>query len=1820
MTQEVTRNWHRTPATVAEEMTVRFGAHYVELCEWAAERGLEFPLEINYHILGLDDFTNGTANLALELNYPESQTITEEWEQNPIVQELKRFAELFASDERISKKYPGFGHSGSIRKTRRNFRNIQTHTFLLLMITNPLAPSPDHLTFKNRRRLRIWLIIQAANRLIDFGYAADTSISSASRFLQIDTADEHWQLIDELLDKAQKQIDLSSNSFEHFTSAIENAASLLNGTARHSKTVREFLNSISAIAGGSCSEIEPRSTNVRIPPHFKRAPSPTDEMLFEVEDTNFNVVVSPSDEYENVEFAYLTEVDTTDSNAQQTLSSGSVFIQTSELSHYLPWSWDRLLPPEEQLVWKWVKNKLHATTIEEKLGGTLVWLAIQLSRSLSLVERIVITPETSAEWSLSPDFELLKRSAPRRHSGWRPQELQLDQVTPFHDELVFSVPKTINHALKGATTSPAPTPQTLGALWRDVSNITLDAWFNKQAKGHFPRVTSAKLAQCRSQKLFNLTGDFSFTRLLTSHPQSAIPGACSYATWDVKAIEKGLQAPVFRYSNDPDNVNLMGSLLAPIESILHQEIDHASKLLAKASHDGLIHYHNALTQYVVMALYAATGARPLRDPFESARHFSLTFSCVYINDKSDGSLRNGRLVPLPNKMTELLSLYLRHLGRFSEQIRDHRNELAQQISTMAKGHFAKLPFFFLIDEYLCWHSMADAAELNCQLFEWTLPDNLFRHRYSQRLLKEGVDPEVIEGWMGHAERGSASYSDYSARCWADDVNTYRKAFERAFNALPFFLPAEHHELPPLLFLASLKTTYIEPRLFGQRVRARQRKLKLNTAIQETRSDIQFFLNGRQLNDLSDENLLSLSRRMLLRENRLPHPQAALRFRVFSKLIKRSSTKDHQKFPQGNSEGVSEKPTTGSARRDILKKRLVQLSEERSLIHTDITAALELYPLLSTWVVTIKSSTIKASLSKSRALSLGAALLAVEKRLGYKRLLLDVMEGKHFRLLQNERQYFFEYSEALNPGDFSTAVQRHEISYKVASLLAHGLKSKKAVKMPSPIDMSEFETCLEIYHSQFSNNPTPSMADLLSWLCHVINQANLIQLPGIVAAALSERSPPTSASLRDYIRILHGPAIEVPGDIPHNTVLPSQGLARRRVQEADKLQLQENAKEFTRTISNALDNYTPPKALHCAEQLQAVCKAFQSSISSSLMLAGLWIANQTQLGKRPKRKKRVPFAKSSLTTYWSSISPGFREFLYDVDLLNLDSDEITDACSDMIEYKLMTSKHTDYFGKRLKEFFRWASLYGVASPEWDELNINSGYRTVSAGLITEEEYQTCHSVIQADSSLSLSDKTTLGFVLLLTYRYGLRAKEAINILRRDWCQDDQHCWVLVQNNQYRQLKSTASRRAVPLLFNLSKLEENIIDRALSHYKSIATPETNRPILCETSKDSIPILTNLAPRISEALIQVLRSVTGNPNLVLHHCRHSFYNRVAPALFDLQSPLAAKLSGALGHPEIKRTVLGGTNTVSRRSAMALARLMGHRFPSTGLKNYCHLITDWIDTLIPVDHPRARKISGITQISELSELPKISHTKLSPSLEYPAPSLSSLLKTLRLVGLGLSYERAGDLTEINPSHLSLLKKTLDITTARMRFSSPNDKNIKLKGSDHPEALLTTVSDNAWHRLIHRSDTLGDTKEPILNAGSIKHLGDLPYLTGTNRHLLMEQPSHALLVAQTIRIFEIPSTQFQVIDKDSRHKTHEKMMQAGFDVMSESAIRTKLDTLRIYQPDREGAPRSENYSALILSRSKDGIVRNSFELVVAFLATGVLAQIEHSMGKSVAD
>lgn len=1672
MSKDVLPSWHRNTSTNANDLSLRLGEHFAEICQWAAERELELALEIGYSILGLDPLTIGIGNLVKELSHPESQIILTEWDAYPVVHELKKFADEFSTDAYISKKYTSISHLGGVNKNRSQFKEYSTKTFLLTLITNPLSDNIDDATYVDRRRLRIWLLIQAASRLLDFGYAADRNISSAARFLVMDAHDENWHLVDELLTKSRGQLASNTNTFIHFTTALANTAYVLkHGNQKLGRTQKRFINSISSIASGENAAFE-SSTNYTINrTHHRPLTSIAANPVFDsdIDDPSLNIVTS-IDESEEAVFSYVSDIDPTDSSAQQILNSGSVYIQTMELSHYLPWSWDKILPSEVESLENWVKDQLSSFDTTNQTGAALVWLAMRFGRSLALVERISIKDELTDEWSFSQDFRFLKRAAPRRRSAWRPDELQRQLVVASQDDLTITAPTFISDVFKAAINKTGPTAN-LGQLWANASSQKLDSWFNEQARLHFPRLTSAKLASYQSQQLFDSTGDFTFTRLLTSHPNSALPGACSYATWDIKAIETGLQLPVETQTPNTDSINVIGSLLAPLESVLSAEIKRCNESLARAYKKGLIQYHNSLAQYVVMALYAATGARPLRDPFETLQHFSIKHRCVFINDKNDGSSRNGRLVPLPSQAIELLIFYQKHISALSFKLQEHRPELALQLSNLLKRRPARLPFFFLLDESLRWHSMADTKELDCTLFNFGLPANLFRHRYAQRLLKEGVEPEVIEGWMGHAERGAATYSDYSVRCWSKDAELFQGELDRAYTELPFKVPGKK-ELPPLLYLPADQSAYSEPELFGYKERFQSRSQRIKAAIRSAHSDIGLFLNGRTLIEINDNDVLALSNLMLLRENHLPHPQAALRFRILVKVMQKQDVGASQ-------EPVNKGSTTniegGYARRQLLRKRLVEINDESWFVKSSVTNALEAYDKILEWAEVVRKTTLKASLSKSRALSIGAVLMAIEKRLGYKQLLLDVMHGVNFRLLQNKRQYFIEYSEELDPKDFSAAVQRHEISYKTASLLAHGIHNKKIVDVPAAEDIYELSELLEIYRQYNSDEPATSINELIEWLCKIINQANLVQLPGVVAAALSERAPPTSFSLRDHIRLLEGRALDLPSDFSLKSE-PLSGdrlLTRAREQNTDKLSLQEQARSFSSDIARLLNEYVPAKARQYAQELKKACSFHNGIISSSMVLLGYWIADHAHTGKGQRRKRLKPFARNTLTTYWSSLAPVFRGLLYDVDLMSLDSEEVTDLCIQMLEYKHQSSRNIDYFAKRLKDFFRWAAPFGVATPEWSELDLDSSYRTVSPGLIGEEEYQACHMRIQSDASLSQDSQLILSFVLLLTYRFGLRAKEAIGLLRRDWCQDEKFEWVLVQNNQYRALKSTASRRAIPLLFELSTQENDIIERTLARYDSIAGKHVNRPILCDASgnENGQPTLTNLAPRVSEVLIQVLRSVTGNPELVLHHCRHSFYNRVAPALFGLKSPLSDRICNAHKHLVLKRNILGPTNSLSRRSAMALARLMGHRLPSTGLKNYCHLVTDWIDELTPPVHLRARKIKTITQVAELPIVSKSTTIDLVETLKYPDPSLLQLLKVLRLVSVGISYGRAGELMQLHPQHLQNLKNNIERANTRIRFSSSVDKRVKLKGEDLPGALLESITDGAWQRLLHHAE-----------------------------------------------------------------------------------------------------------------------------------------------------
>ena len=114
MTQDVANNWHRSISSDANQLTVRLGEPFAEICLWAVERELELPLEVAYRILGLDPFTVGIGNLIKELSHPESQLIISEWKDNPIVNELKKLTQAVTADPNISRKYASLSHLGGV--------------------------------------------------------------------------------------------------------------------------------------------------------------------------------------------------------------------------------------------------------------------------------------------------------------------------------------------------------------------------------------------------------------------------------------------------------------------------------------------------------------------------------------------------------------------------------------------------------------------------------------------------------------------------------------------------------------------------------------------------------------------------------------------------------------------------------------------------------------------------------------------------------------------------------------------------------------------------------------------------------------------------------------------------------------------------------------------------------------------------------------------------------------------------------------------------------------------------------------------------------------------------------------------------------------------------------------------------------------------------------------------------------------------------------------------------------------------------------------------------------------------------------------------------------------------------------------------------------------------------------------------------------------------------------------------------------------------------------------------------------------------------
>jgi len=451
--------WHKRNESDNGETTLRHtGPHYRAIREWAEKNDLTEIFDAIALAFGFTENFTIVGNLYREFSNPDAAIILRQWGDNPYIHHLKRFLQTFGQDQPFSETYPGIPQGISRGNTKTVLRaagaDLKNEHFLLEMIVQPPAPSKnDHFDFL-RRTLRLWLIVQALVRVVENDCVHDTQIQQIASALCLPAENEKWGLIDEVLQAALKACPSETFSYTQFSLAIRHATSrLIPRFKGRSRKALLILTASQAVAEGHCN---PTSIRRSIADHhaiFKnlsRVSTDSFDLSNPSEEPQVLAVANGQDsaDEESLEQLVLFDVIPGETPEEQKLSGRSVLMQTAEMSNFLPWSWDKPLPPEINLLEEWIQRTLADRNTTERLGAACVWLSVHLGRSLEFIQEVAISDTTSDEWSLSNDFKTVHRKAPRRHSAWQPDAQSAALVEPFESDLRIDLPAEISAILQ----------------------------------------------------------------------------------------------------------------------------------------------------------------------------------------------------------------------------------------------------------------------------------------------------------------------------------------------------------------------------------------------------------------------------------------------------------------------------------------------------------------------------------------------------------------------------------------------------------------------------------------------------------------------------------------------------------------------------------------------------------------------------------------------------------------------------------------------------------------------------------------------------------------------------------------------------------------------------------------------------------------------------------------------------------------------------------------------------------------------------------------------------------------------------------------------------------------------------------------------------------------------------------------------------------------------------------------------------------------------------------------------------------------------------
>ena len=1550
-------------------------------------------------------------------------------------------------------------------------------------------------------RFRLWLVVKAMHAA-SFQNLQDSYLRELFKYLRI-AADKLTRKLDVI-----NKLIVEANGYDQFTRMLEQRAKQLILDSDNKPNDINFLNNLIKICDGTFRQ----ENFVAVHPIyelFNYLPKITDlENIFisteENLDTQFNSEKNLIDipEESEVDIGVEVFVDANQSQQLKTLKGNSVLLSTVEELQFLPWAWNKPNPIEVKLLITANDQLLNSEKEEEQILAALIWISLNTGRSFRRTLNIQIT-EIGDDWTLNVDEWVLTRHQPKRKNSWMPKSEEdkswIMESLEFHE---IVLPDALVLILKNRL-SKFTGPKFLIQLWDEKEWGSAESQFLKIYRQSLPRLTPGMLGNFLPQKIFTATENDKLTRILASHPNTGLPPASAYSAWLKNDHPLVFNQFLSVSEEDEQNKIAVGSRLYPIESLLKKAICEAGLALEKIRKSAdLIEYHNNLTGYMYTMLLASTGSRPINDLVESIGQFDFENGYFYVDDKSSSRGNKGRLVALPDQLINILrSDYLLHLRIISQTIGIEKSPLATEIFGLSQGlHSDKIPFLFFLkqSETLDWESVSASKISGINLFDWPLPANLFRHRLAKLLPAEGVHQEVVDGFLGHVESGLESYGDYSTRAFLADTKTLRPALNKLFDKLDFVLP--RHQPYLKLKNSSMAYTPLKNRIFGSASRAKERKARIINAIKAAKWEIEKTIGDTPFDLIDEYKMEMLSKSMLFHANGLARSDGFLRYGYLIKCINRFSLK--------------------LGRHVKLKKQYVFAETSSPFTQLSIHAQTK-YALLLDSLAEILTSKPGSRFSATDAALLSALIFSLENRVADKSMLIKAFMGTHFRIVRLQDQYYVEFSASEKIDGLLICSRR----FPVTGLCANWMQKAKVLKLSTafltkPLS-SDFMAIRKIVSENNGQiNIVNNVEELFQKHCEILNQANVIELPGILAGYLSGRTISYSWNWPELIRLKMGANYRLDFErcltnLPTNELtlatdfLPTTKPIVNLINEEG---LQQGVKALFKQVRKALTNekidYTLKNKTRegLIKRINSLLNEHSETVSQTCLLLVLWI----KFLINTKLSSSRYYATSTLERYFSALSSKFEELAYTTNLVGMDGEDITELYSDIL--RLALDKDRAYVGQRLLGFHRWARSQGVEEPDWSEIDIPELEEFVSPGFIFEKDYQNALQLLTRSSTQYDINDEFSGLLLLLAYRFGLRGKEALGLLASDLVIEDDMMVILVSDNRYRKLKSLSSRRQIPLVFELSACEKSIIDWCLTHLNSIPGSNQTTPLF---NHEGEPLSEFTKNNLKHNVITVLKKVSFNPDITLHHARHTAVNKIAHALFPFKTVYKDKEFNFISSSLVD--TLLGTVAHTRREAWASARYLGHATRSTQLKSYIHFLGDWA-----AQYSKSLKLDKQYQIDGVLDIDQF--VVLAGELDFKLAEnnkINQIKEKVTMVDLIQLFRLLANGKQVQQSAMTL---GVELETANYAYdllSAVSSKSDRIDSKDGSLGIFQNINPSAWKRLFEYIKTVKDEDQVLLTDGAINFdIEKLLPMFGARGHVVMRTDHQFQIMEAFINIF----------------------------------------------------------------------------------------------------